>query len=186
MATPQLKWPAEAESQRKNALGAATQAIQFLQEAQKKADLARQKIYLNTGVATILLAEAVRLNADAQTKLEQILLSLSLAKAAPLKGRWGVGVATKRENSELAAKTAGTFVSKVITNLEQAQEKVNRNPELSETIISRTNQWQAQAISHIARIERLLTEAGIGRDSTPSGGSSGETPAESPPETPGG
>jgi hypothetical protein len=145
-------------------LDAATEAVKFLQEAQKKADLARQKVYQNNGVAIVMLVDATRLNADAQTRLEQIQLYLSLAKATPLKGRWGVGATTKREDSEQAARTASAFLKKIIANLEQAQEKAGRNQELAEAIIAKTAQWQAQAISQVARIERLLTEASIGRN----------------------
>ncbi len=164
MPTPQLKWPTEVETQRKEALQAATEAIRFLQEAQEKADLARVKIHVNSGVATILLADAARLNADAQTRMEQIQLYLSLSKATPLRGRWGVGAATKREDSEQATRDTSTLLKKILTQLEVAQDKLPRNVELCEAIIAKTAQWQAQAISHMTRVERLLTEASIGRE----------------------
>lgn len=164
MPTPQLRWPSEVEHQRTEALQAAAKANQFLQEAQAKADLARAKLYNNNGVATILLSDVARLNADAQTRLEQIQLSLSLAKATPLRGRWGVGAAAKREASEQAAQNAGTLLRKILEQLDMAQEKLHRNQELTEAIIAKTAQWQAQALSQVARIERLLTEASIGRE----------------------
>ncbi|NJN65470.1 MAG: hypothetical protein HC884_01535 [Chloroflexaceae bacterium] len=140
------------------------EATRFLLEAQKKADYARVKVHQNYGVAAILLADAARLCADAQTRLEQLQLYLSLAKAAPLKGRWGVGVAAKREDSEQAAREAGKLLKKILGQLEQSQEKVSRNQELVEAMIARVSQWQAQALAQIVRIERLLTEANIGRD----------------------
>lgn len=135
-----------------------------MQEAQAKTDHARDRIYTNTSVATILLADAARLNADAQTRLEQIQLYLSLARATPLKGRWGVGVAAKRDDSDLAAKTAITLLEQILGQLELAQEKLLRNQELAEAIVAKTSQWQAQTIVQIVRIERLLTEASIGRE----------------------
>lgn len=164
MPTPQLKWPTEVEIQRQEALQAAMEAVQFLREAQKKSDQARLKVYQNNGVATILLSDAARLNADAQTRLEQVQLYLSLAKATPLKGRWGVGAAAKREDSDQAAKAAVALLKKILSNLEQAQDKAGRNQELTEAIIARTAQWLAQALTQVARIERLLTEASIGRE----------------------
>lgn len=139
------------------------EATQFLQEAQQKADLARKRIYQNTGVASMLLADIARLTADAQTRLEQIQMYISLARATPLKNRWGVGAAAKREDSEQAAKSAVSLSEKVLSNIELAQEKLNRNPELVETIIAKASQWLAQVQSQMARIQRLLTEASIGR-----------------------
>jgi hypothetical protein len=140
------------------------EATRFLHEAQEKADLARAKVYNNNGVANILLADAARLNADAQTRLEQIQLHISLAKATPLKGRWGVGAASKREDSEQAAQTASKLLDKIMSQIELAQDKSNCNQELAEAIIAKLSQWQAQARAQIVRIERLLTEASIGRD----------------------
>jgi hypothetical protein len=145
-------------------LQAATEATKFLQEAQEKADHARSKIHVNSGVAAILLSDAARLNADAQTRLEQIQLYISLAKSTPLKGRWGVGAAAKREDSEQAARAASNLLKKILSQLEMAQDKATRNSDLVEAIIARVSQWQAQTISQITRIERLLTEASIGRD----------------------
>ncbi len=137
--------------------------MQCLQEAQKKSDQARARIYQNTGVSSILLSDIARLNADALTRLEQIQMYLSLARATPLKSRWGVGAASRREDSEVAAKTASELVENILTQLDIAQDKLNRNQELVEAIIARISQWEAQVLSQMARIQRLLTEASMGR-----------------------
>lgn len=135
-----------------------------LEDAQKKADQARARIYQNTGVSSILLSDIARLNADALTRLEQIQLYISLARATPLKSRWGVGAAARREDSEVAAKTASELVENVLTQLDIAQDKLNRNQELVEAILARVSQWEAQILSQMARIQRLLTEASMGRE----------------------
>lgn len=135
-----------------------------MQEAQQKVDQARTKMYKNTNVASILLDDAARLGVDAQTQLEQIQMYISLARATPLKSRWGVGAASKREDSEQAAKSANGLLEKVLAQIELAQGKIERNPDLGEAIIARVAQWQAQALSYVARLQRLLTEASIGRD----------------------
>ncbi len=140
------------------------EAVQFLQEAQAKADQARSKIYQNCGVASILLFDVARLNADAMTRLEHIQMYISLARATPLKNRWGVGAAAKREDSEDAAKAAVVLVENILSQLDLAQEKMNRNQELAEAVIAKTCQWEAQVLSQMARIQRLLTEASIGRE----------------------
>lgn len=163
MSTPQLRWPTEVENQRNEALRAVREARHCLQEAQVKTDQARAKLYHNTSIAAILLTDAARLNADAQTGLEHVQLALALARATPLKGRWGVGAAARRDDSDQAARAASTFVHKILAHLETAQEKLGRHQELAETIIAKISQWQSQALAHVAQIERLLTEAGIGR-----------------------
>lgn len=88
---------------------------------------------------------------------------LSLARATPIKNRWGVGAASRREDSEAAAKAASELVENILTQLDIAQDKLNRNQELVEAIVARISQWEAQVLSQMARIQRLLTEASMGR-----------------------
>ncbi len=137
--------------------------MNILREAQMKVDRARDRVHSNQVVAGMLLADAARLNADSQICLEQIQMYLSVARATPLKGRWGVGAAAKREDSDQAAKAAVLLIEKILEQIEVAQEKLHRNSELAEMIIAKLSQWQAQTLVHMARIERLLTEASFGR-----------------------
>lgn len=164
MPTIPRRWPTEVENERSEALQAAKEAIQRLQQAQASLDTARSKINLNQGLSTVLMADTERYVADATSRIERIKRHMALARANPISGRWPMVVSKQREEIEETTNTAGDLLNQAQDLLGQAIPRVNANPSLSEAIAADISRLIARAISQAERVTRLLIEVGIGRD----------------------
>ncbi|NJP06677.1 MAG: hypothetical protein HC837_14130 [Chloroflexaceae bacterium] len=164
MPTIPRRWPVEVESERAQALHEATEATCYLQEALKRTDNARSKVYANQNLATILLSDTSRSTSQAMTCLERIQRFLSVSKAKQVSGRWPIGVSKQRDEAHVTAEEAMKLLMKTQDKARMAQDKITLNPGLVETMIADIANLQAYAITLTERINRLLTEAAIGRD----------------------
>lgn len=142
----------------------AAEATHYLQEAQEKVDSARVKVHTNQSFATILLSDTGRSTADAMTCMERIQRFLALSKSKPVAGRWPIGVSKQREDVQIAADFVIKTLLEAHEKIVQAREKLRYNPSLSEIMIADVAQLQATAMTQTERIQRLLTEAALGRD----------------------
>lgn len=164
MPTIPRRWPTEVENERSEALLAAKEAIQKLQQAQTSLDTARSKINLNQGLSTVLMADTERYVADAMSRTERIKRHMALARSNPISGRWPMVVSKQREEIEEATDLAGNLLNEAQELLGQAIPRVNANPGLSEAIAADIARLIARALTSAERIVRLLIEVGIGRD----------------------
>jgi hypothetical protein len=139
-------------------------ATQHLQEAQAKIDAARAKIHTNPSLAIVLLSDADRSTSDAMTCLERIQRFISQSRAKPVAGRWPIGAAKQRDDSYIAADTAIKLLTNAQDKINQARDKVQYNPSLSETLVVDTARMQARVLTLTERISRLMTEAALGRE----------------------
>jgi peptide subunit release factor RF-3 len=139
-------------------------ATQHLQEAQAKIDGARAKIHTNPSLAIVLLSDADRSTSDAMTCLERIQRFISQSRAKPVAGRWPIGAAKQRDDTYVAADSAIKLLTNAQDKINQARDKVQYNPSLSETLIVDTVRTQARVLTLTERISRLMTEAALGRE----------------------
>jgi hypothetical protein len=154
----------EVESEREQALQEAAEATHYLQEAREKIDGARSKVYTNQSFATILLCDTGRSAADAMTCMERIQRFLVVSKSKPVNGRWPIGATKQREDVQLAAGVVIKTLIEAQDKTTQARDKLRLNPGLTEVMLADIAQLQATAMTYTERIQRLLTEAAMGRD----------------------
>ncbi len=152
------------ESEREEAIRAADEAAQLLQQAQATLDGARSKVVMNQALALVLVTDTERYLSDAMTRAERVRRFLAVARGKPINGRWPMVASKQREDAEVALEQAGAILDDADSAMLSLRDKVTNNPALAEAIIADTSLKLARALNRVERVIRLLTEAGIGRD----------------------
>lgn len=164
MPTIPRKWPAELESEREYMLQAATEAAQFLLDAQHKLDTARDKVRANPNLVLVLLSESDRAVYNALARLERIQRYIAVCKGASLGGRWPSVAMRQRDQAAQAVQQASDALEQAQETLVNAIDKSHSNPGLVETMIATVSHRQARALMLVERVARLMTEAAVGRE----------------------